>query len=263
MNMPGPAIISCVGGMDARSEARALEMGAHIVVGTPGRLRDHLERRRLVVTALKAVVLDEADEMLDLGFREDLGIHPGNDAERTAHVAVLGNPCPNPSRTWRAITSVMPGASKSSATRKGHADIDYRAVRVSPREIDHAVVNILRFVESPSALVFCNTRATVRASAWRALSSVAFQPSHSPASLARTSGTMRSRRCGDGRARVCVATDVAARGIDLPIWISSSMPSCRTTPKCSSTAAAAQAAPAARVSASCWCRRRAAAGPNN
>ena len=68
----GARIITCVGGMDVRAEARQLNSGAHIVVGTPGRLRDHLERRRLDLTKLKTIVLDEADEMLDLGFREDL-----------------------------------------------------------------------------------------------------------------------------------------------------------------------------------------------
>ena len=62
-------IITCVGGMDARAEARQLNFGAHIVVGTPGRLRDHIERKRLDLSKLKAIVLDEADEMLDLGFR--------------------------------------------------------------------------------------------------------------------------------------------------------------------------------------------------
>ena len=68
----GARIASCVGGMDMRTERRALERGAHIVVGTPGRLRDHITRGALDMSALRAVVLDEADEMLDLGFREDL-----------------------------------------------------------------------------------------------------------------------------------------------------------------------------------------------
>src|SRR5690606_4913408 len=63
---------TCVGGMDMRTERRALERGAHLVVGTPGRLRDHITRGALDLGALRAVVLDEADEMLDLGFREDL-----------------------------------------------------------------------------------------------------------------------------------------------------------------------------------------------
>lgn len=68
----GVSIASCVGGMDIRSERRALERGAHIIVGTPGRLCDHIKRGALDLSSLRAVVLDEADEMLDLGFREDL-----------------------------------------------------------------------------------------------------------------------------------------------------------------------------------------------
>jgi ATP-dependent RNA helicase DeaD len=63
----GAIIGSCVGGMDIRNERRALERGAHIIVGTPGRLRDHITRRALDLSELKVVVLDEADEMLDLG----------------------------------------------------------------------------------------------------------------------------------------------------------------------------------------------------
>ena len=68
----GARVASCVGGMDMRDERRALERGAHIVVGTPGRLRDHILRGSLDMTGLRAIVLDEADEMLDLGFREDV-----------------------------------------------------------------------------------------------------------------------------------------------------------------------------------------------
>ena len=70
--MTGALHASCVGGMDMRTERRALQRGVHIVVGTPGRLRDHIERGSLDVGALKAVVLDEADEMLDMGFRDEL-----------------------------------------------------------------------------------------------------------------------------------------------------------------------------------------------
>jgi ATP-dependent RNA helicase DeaD len=68
----GARIVSCVGGMDPKVERQALNRGCHIVVGTPGRLRDHLERGSLDLTTLQAVVLDEADEMLDMGFHEDL-----------------------------------------------------------------------------------------------------------------------------------------------------------------------------------------------
>ena len=68
----GARTASCVGGMDMRRERDALSAGAHLVVGTPGRLRDHIERGSLDLSRIRAVVLDEADEMLDLGFREDL-----------------------------------------------------------------------------------------------------------------------------------------------------------------------------------------------
>ena len=68
----GSRVVTCVGGMDSRREQRDLASGAHFVVGTPGRLRDHLERGHLDLSSLEVAVLDEADEMLDLGFKEDL-----------------------------------------------------------------------------------------------------------------------------------------------------------------------------------------------
>ena len=68
----GARVVTCVGGMDPMKERRALQGGAHIVVGTPGRLRDHLERGALNLSVLRVAILDEADEMLDMGFREEL-----------------------------------------------------------------------------------------------------------------------------------------------------------------------------------------------
>ena len=68
----GGRITSCIGGMDMRDERRALNRGVHIVVGTPGRLVDHIRRGSLDMETLNAVVLDEADEMLNMGFREEL-----------------------------------------------------------------------------------------------------------------------------------------------------------------------------------------------
>ena len=68
----GARVISSVGGMDIRREQRNLAQGAHVVVGTPGRLADHLDQGHLDLSRIQSVVLDEADEMLDLGFREEL-----------------------------------------------------------------------------------------------------------------------------------------------------------------------------------------------
>ncbi len=210
----GARIVSCVGGMDPRREHRVLLGGAHIVVGTPGRLRDHLERRNLDASALRAVVLDEADEMLDLGFRDDLEfiLQTTPEERRTLlFSATLPKGIVTLAQRYQndALRIAVAGA------MRGHADIEYRAIRVMPREIEHAVVNLLRFYEPPSALVFANTRETVRH-----LQAVLLERGFSTVSLSgELSQNERNhalQALRDGRARVCVATDVAARGIDLP-----------------------------------------------
>ena len=77
----GVVMASCVGGMDMRDERRTLARGAHIVVATPGRLRDHIMRKSIDLSQIRGVVMDEADEMLDLGFREDLEFILGESPE--------------------------------------------------------------------------------------------------------------------------------------------------------------------------------------
>ena len=207
-------IVSCVGGMDARREARALSFGAHIVVGTPGRLRDHLERRNLDPSALRAVVLDEADEMLDLGFRDDLEfiLQTTPEGHRTLlFSATLPKGIVTLAQRYQndALRIAVTGGAR------GHADIEYRAVRIAPREVEHAVVNLLRFYEPPSALVFANTRETVR-HLQSALLERGFSVVSLSGELSQNERNHALQALRDGRARVCVATDVAARGIDLP-----------------------------------------------
>jgi ATP-dependent RNA helicase DeaD len=207
-------VISCVGGMDPRREAALLDEGAHIVVGTPGRLRDHIERRRLDVSGLRAVVLDEADEMLDLGFRDDLEfILKSAPEERRSLLfsATLPKAIIALARSYQrdALRIEVAGG------ERGHADIEYRAIRVFPKEAELAVVNLLRFHDSPTALVFCNTRNAVRhleaILLERGFSAVALS-----GELSQSERNSALQALRDGRARVCVATDVAARGIDLP-----------------------------------------------
>jgi superfamily II DNA/RNA helicase len=99
----GGRAVSTVGGMDPRREARALAAGAHVVVGTPGRLRDHIERKNLDLSAVQALVLDEADEMLDMGFREELeAILGAAPAER--RTVLFSATLPVPSWSWPRST---------------------------------------------------------------------------------------------------------------------------------------------------------------
>jgi ATP-dependent RNA helicase DeaD len=97
----------------------------------------------------------------------------------------------------------------------GHADIEYRAIRIAASDVEHAVVNVLRFFESPSALVFCNTRNAVN-HLQAALMERGFSVVALSGELTQNERTKALQALRDGRARVCVATDVAARGIDLP-----------------------------------------------
>ena len=207
-------IVTCVGGMDARREQRALAQGSHIVVGTPGRLKDHIERGNLDLLALKMVVLDEADEMLDMGFREDLEfILDAAPAERRTLLfsATIAREIANLARKYQNDAVRIDTTNKNTP----HGDIEYRAIRIAPNEIEHAVVNILRFFEAPGALVFCSTRDAVRhlqsSLLERGFNSVALS-----GEMGQRERTDALQSLRDGRARVCVATDVAARGLDLP-----------------------------------------------
>ena len=210
----GARILSCVGGMDPKRERRRLADGAHIIVGTPGRLRDHLERGVLNIADLKAVVLDEADEMLDLGFREDLEfILEATPATRRTLLFSATMPKPIAMLAKRYQRNSL--RIEATGPTRAHADIEYRAMRVAPNEIEHAVVNVLRYVESPSTIVFCNTRDHVR-HLHATLSERGFSAVNLSGELSQGERNHAMQALRDGRARVCVATDVAARGIDLP-----------------------------------------------
>lgn len=207
-------VTACVGGMEPRRERRKLSEGVHIVVGTPGRLRDHIERGDLNVTKLRAVVLDEADEMLDLGFRKDLEfILEATPPERQTLLfsATLPKTIAGLAKRYQRDAMRITVA----AAEGGHADIEYRAIRVAPHDVEHAVVNVLRFFESPSAIIFCNTRDAVRH-----LQAILLERGFSVVALSgelsQSERNQALQLLRDGRARVCVATDVAARGIDLP-----------------------------------------------
>ncbi|MBB3974595.1 ATP-dependent RNA helicase DeaD [Hansschlegelia beijingensis] len=207
-------IVACVGGMDPRAERRQLELGAHIVVGTPGRLRDHIERRALDVSSLKVVVLDEADEMLDLGFRPDLEfILEATPAERRTLLfsATLPADIAAIARKFQRDAARIVTASEG----RGHADIEHRAMRVHPREIGHAVINVLRASDPTAAIVFCSTREAVRR-LHATLSESGFSAVLISGELGQAERNRALQALRDGRAQVCVATDVAARGIDLP-----------------------------------------------
>ena len=207
-------LASAVGGMDIRAERRALSGRVDVLIGTPGRLVDHLNRNSFDPDNLRVVVLDEADEMLDMGFREDLEtlLKAAPEQRRTLMfsatvprtIAALAR------RYQRDAVRV-----ETISAEEQHQDIAYQACSVRPADRQNAIINLLRFHDDKKAVIFCATRASVSYLATRlsnrGLSVVALSGDLNQAARNQAMQAMR-----DGRARVCVATDVAARGIDLP-----------------------------------------------
>ncbi len=210
----GLVLASAVGGMDIRAERRALSGRVDILIGTPGRLVDHLSRNSFDPDNLRVVVLDEADEMLDMGFREDLEtlLKAAPEQRRTLMfsatvprmIAALAR------RYQRDAVRV-----ETISSEEQHQDITYQACSVRPSDRQNAIINLLRFHDDKKAVIFGATRASVSYLATRlanrGLSVVALSGDLNQAARNQAIQAMR-----DGRARVCVATDVAARGIDLP-----------------------------------------------
>jgi len=205
---------SCIGGMDSRAERRTLERGAHIAIGTPGRLCDHINRGALDMTNIKAVVLDEADEMLKMGFREELEIIL-NAAPETRRTLMFSATVP---KTILGMTKKYQRNAvrvNTAAEAKQHLDITYRAMTVASPDKENAIINVLRYYNAKNAIVFGDTRVAVNRMTQRfnnrGFSVVAIS---GELSQAERSNALQALR--DGRAQVCIATDVAARGIDLP-----------------------------------------------
>ena len=207
-------IISCVGGMDIRAEKRNLEMKPNIVVGTPGRLRDHIESQKLKLQDIKTVVLDEADEMLDMGFKEDLeAILDTTPEERQTLMfsATVPKTIAKLAKDYQK-DAVRITVGKSNAQ---HVDIEYKAFKIVSSDQENSIINTLRYYEATNSIIFCATRMAVNHMTSRltnrGISAVALS-----GELSQNERNMALQAMRSSKARVCVATDVAARGLDLP-----------------------------------------------
>jgi len=212
----GVRVHSATGGTNAREEMVRLKGGCEILVATPGRLCDHLKRKSVSLASAKVVVLDEGDEMLRFGFREDLEtILSGAPKSRRTHLfsATLPPPILKLASTYQIsparITASTAGAAAS------HEDIEFVAHVYGPGEREAGVVNVLRRHDAEAAIVFTETRmgaAKLGADlARRGFSAVTLSGEMTQPERTRALASLR-----EGRAKVLVATDVAARGLDLP-----------------------------------------------
>jgi ATP-dependent RNA helicase DeaD len=211
------------GGTPVGGDLRILQRGVDLVIGTPGRLVDLLRRQRLTLSDLRVVVLDEADEMLDLGFREDLETILKT-APATRRTLLLSATLPTEIRAMarkfqRDALAVDPrkvdGAGGATRPAAAHSDITYVAHLIAGGDRLAAVVNVLRAAGNARAIVFCTTRegvATTHAAlVARGFSAVAISGDRVQAERDRALDQLRR-----GEVQVLVATNVAARGLHLP-----------------------------------------------
>lgn len=206
--------LACVtGGSSYRDERRALGAGPAVVIGTPGRLVDHLQRGAFSAQAVTTIVLDEADRMLDLGFADELDAIFAAAANRQHTHLVSATLAPEVLRLANRFQT-HPHHVQGSRPGEAHADIEHLIHLVPPNRRIDALVNVLLAAPEERTLVFVRTRADV--------TDVAAELSDAGFRVATLSGDMeqpaRERALSafrQDKVRVLVATDVAARGIDI------------------------------------------------
>ncbi len=202
------------GGTDVRREKQRLRRRARVLVGTPGRLLDHMTSGALNVSGIREVVLDEADQMLDMGFKDELdAIVARMPADRRSHLLSATFP-PEVERLARSFQSSALHL-EGTALGKANADIEHVAYLVRPSQRYEAVVNLLLEGLGDRCLIFVRTRAdTADLCARLAGDGFGALPFSGELPQAQRTRTLEAFR--NGIIRVLVATDVAARGIDVP-----------------------------------------------
>ncbi len=205
-------VVTLCGGVPLRGQIASLEHGAHIVVGTPGRVIDHLERGSLDLEALNTLVLDEADRMLDMGFFDDI-VKVAKQCPKTRQTLLFSATYPEGIAKLSAQFMRDPVTVKVEAQHTGN-QIEQRWYEVKDSQRLHTVGQLLAHFRPASTLAFCNTKAQCRD-----LVDVLRAEGHSALALF---GELEQRerdqvlvRFANKSCSVLVATDVAARGLDI------------------------------------------------
>ncbi|MEG1432757.1 DEAD/DEAH box helicase [Eubacterium sp.] len=210
---PQVRVVAVFGGSSMEKQIRELRGGAQIVVGTPGRIMDHMRRKTLKLAELQLVVLDEADEMLNMGFREDIELildqidHP---VQTVLFSATMPAPILKIAKLYQKNPEKVEIAPKDMVA----SGIEQKYFNISDHQKFEALTRLLDVYKPSRAMIFCNTKHFV--------DEITNDLQERGYSVDKIHGDMRQesrhavlRRFSQGKLNILVATDVAARGIDV------------------------------------------------
>ncbi len=201
------------GGVGYEPQIESLKEGAQVVIGTPGRTLDHLKKKNFITKSVRMLILDEADEMLSMGFYPDMkdivGFLP-EDRESYMYSATMPPKVRSVSREFLQD----PGFLSLSSDKVSVEEIKYRYYLVKPMNKDRVLERLLELEEPESALIFANTKREVRYLD-RFLSNAGYDADQMSGDLSQPKREKALDRLREGNLRLLVATDVAARGIDV------------------------------------------------
>ncbi len=211
--MEGIRVLPVYGGQDISRQIRALAQGVQIIVGTPGRVMDHLRRHTIKTADIKMIVLDEADEMLNMGFREDIETVLA-DMPEEHQMALFSATMPQPildiTGTYQknaVYLKIMPREITVAAIKQAY-------YRVARKDKLAALCRLIDYYQPAASLIFCNTKRMVDEITGR-LKEKGYEAEglHGDLSQGQRDTVMNLFR--NGRCMILIATDVAARGIDV------------------------------------------------
>ena len=206
-------IITTIGGMDIKKERKNLLTKFSLIIGTPGRINDHLRKNKLILSNITTVILDEADEILDLGFKEDLNSILSK-ITKTSRILMFSATLPK--KIVELANKYQKKPIKINVDNKlsQHKDISYDAYYLNNRDIENFTFNLIRYYSNKTIIVFCSTRNEVTRFHSRlhnrGVNAVALS-----GALKQEERFKALQSIKNGSSRVCIATDVASRGIDI------------------------------------------------
>lgn len=209
----GVRCLPIYGGVGYTAQLEGLKAGAHVVVGTPGRILDHLGSGRLGLDHVKVLVLDEADELLSLGFWPDMREINGY-LPRERQSCLFSATIPEKVRSLSRVFLHDPEFVSLSEGQVAPSEIEHFFMVTTAAEKDANLVRILEYEDPESAIIFCNTKDDVRF-VTAVLQRRRFDADQISGDLSQAARESTMARIKSGELKFMVATDVAARGIDI------------------------------------------------